>query len=360
MEGTVFAYYLGACPEVEKGVLFGWFRQLATELSRYRRSSNRRGYRYLNPYSILLSRDKNLYLLNLDAPENEEIVRKMQGRAVRSRFLTPICNQKNPANSDLFGYGKTIQFMLACLHPVPQLTASERRKLLLIIAKCTGEGRKHYQSPEQVVHELPKEKQKNEKNSRLVWTAAAGILSACVFAVLLSCVAVLYSGSQKTEQVSGMENNADSKTSDAPETDSVPEAGLSLEMGASAMEKQLKNLLLENTSDGNEKLLFYGQELELQTVRCLATVYEREERIEEAIQSYGRLMELEKRKDKMHYAAQRKMELEASQGLYEKALQTGREAVEKTGETEETRLLMKKYTELFEKQNKGGINENEK
>ena len=66
VEGTLLAYYLRENPEMEKAVIFEWFRQIGRNLEQYRRCRNGKGYRYLNPYSIIVTEEERICLLNPD------------------------------------------------------------------------------------------------------------------------------------------------------------------------------------------------------------------------------------------------------------------------------------------------------
>ena len=144
VEGTILIYYLRDHPMVEKRILFEWFRQIGTSLDQFHRCRKGQCYRYLNPYSVVVTGEGVLLLMNLEAPENEFVMKKMQQRAVRVHFLRPAAARRagQMRAADLFGFGRTMQFMLACTEVVPGLTHWEKARLTRIIGRCTESGRK--------------------------------------------------------------------------------------------------------------------------------------------------------------------------------------------------------------------------
>mgnify|MGYP005774013583 FL=1 len=105
----------------------------------------------------------------------------------------------------------------------------------------------------------------------------------------------------------------------------------------------LETFLLENTEEGNRQVIQKGRELEVQALRCLAAAYEREEMTEEAIQACGRLVEIEEQQERIESAGVKKMQLEAGQGQYAKAVLTGETVLRKLGASQQIEQLMEEY-----------------
>ena len=74
-------YYLRDNTQLDKAVLFEWFRQIAGEIRKYQQSRRGQNYRCLTPYSIVVTEEGELLLLNPDAQENEFVIKKMQQKA---------------------------------------------------------------------------------------------------------------------------------------------------------------------------------------------------------------------------------------------------------------------------------------
>lgn len=197
VRGTVMAEFLKKNPQIEKATLFRWFRELCVCLEQYHRSrKGRKEYRYLNPYSIIVTEELELRLLDLEAPENGFVMKQMQRRAVREHFVKPVCEMERDREYrvDLFAYGRMAQFLLAYVEMEPDLTRMEEFRLSRIIGRCTGERRGTYESMTHVIRDLPPVPKdagaavKQRKNLR------KSILAGACICVVLCLVAVLIRG----------------------------------------------------------------------------------------------------------------------------------------------------------------------
>ena len=346
VEGTLLAYYLRDNPEVEKAVLFEWFRQIGKSLEQFRRCRGGKGYRYLNPYSIIVTEEERICLLDLDSPENESVMKMMQHRAVRNHFLKQVPGQGTAAfcPTDLFGYGKTMQFMLAYTTLSPGLTRMEEIKLSRIIDRCIGNRKKGYDDVRKILKDLPEIRKTAVFQGRTFGLALLCSLILILGGFLLySYVAVGRKNAEKTEN--GQKTDSILKEEDAqillPDKEAEqPEEQRLLEEYADDVSEGLEERLLENTTAGNKEVLLLGQELERDTLRCLAAAYEREEMTEEAISAYGRLLEIEEREDLIESAGVRRMRLEVAQRQYAAALLTREKVLEKVGESDRVRAIM--------------------
>ena len=145
-------------PGMDRRGLLVWFREIARCVDQYHRSGSGQDYRYLNPYSIIVTEEEGLRLLDLEAPDNASVIKQMQTGAVRDHFVRPVYELGISRNheADLFAYGKTIQFMLAYTEVRPSLTRLEEMKLQRVISRCTGESGKRYSDFGQVLKALPR------------------------------------------------------------------------------------------------------------------------------------------------------------------------------------------------------------
>ena len=168
LQGELLIYYLRDNTQLDKAVLFEWFRQIAGEIRKYQQSRRGQNYRCLTPYSIVVTEEGELLLLNPDAQENEFVMKKMQQKAVRSHFIRPTASgSRKNCSVDLFGYGKILQFLLAYTEQIPELSRSEERRLERIIERCTGGGRRHYDKISQVIRDLPEEREEWNPEQKL-------------------------------------------------------------------------------------------------------------------------------------------------------------------------------------------------
>lgn len=375
VEGTLLAYYLRENPEMEKAVIFEWFRQIGRNLEQYRRCRNGKGYRYLNPYSIIVTEEERICLLNPDAPENEPAMKKMQQRAVREHFVKPVLgkNTGGTYTADLFGYGKTMQFMLAYTTVIPRLTRTEEMRLARVIGRCIGERKRQYEDLRQILKDLPEIREMTVHGKRrsrlfllfLTASVPAGILlytgagpgSTETAEIRLAEENGEDDGSAPDEMQSNERKEDEGKTEENTEENTdqegagtLPEERVTAEEHVSAVSEELEEKLLENTAEGNAEVLSIGEELERNTLRALAAAYEREEMTEEAVSAYGRLIEIEERQELIESACIRKMNLEAGQRRYAAALLTGEKALEKLGGSDPVKEAMEGYRAEMEKE----------
>lgn len=357
VEGTLLVYYLRDNPEVEKAVLFEWFRQIGKSLEQFRRCRSGKGYRYLNPYSIIVTEEERICLLDLDSPENESVMKMMQHRAVRNHFLKQVPGQGTGAfcPTDLFGYGKTMQFMLAYTTPIPGLTRMEEAKLSRIIDRCIGNRKKGYDDVRQILKELPEIRKADLFQGRRFKLAPLCLLAAVpVVFMLYSYTASDRENVEKTENGQNEENGeillTDEETEEEASEAEISEEQISIEEYVADVSAGLEERLLENTTAGNKEVLLLGQELERDTLRCLAAAYEREEMIDEAVGAYGRLLEIEEREELIESAGIKKMRLEVGRKQYTAALLTGETVLEKVGESDTVRAIMEECREEQERE----------
>lgn len=182
-------YYLRIIHSWIKRCYLNGSDKLPGEIRKYQQSRRGQNYRCLTPYSIVVTEEGELLLLNPDAQENEFVMKKMQQKAVRSHFIRPTASgSRKNCSVDLFGYGKILQFLLAYTEQIPELSRSEERRLERIIERCTGGGRRHYDKISQVIRDLPEEREewnleqkvklRNVKLAVLLFAAGAVIAAA--------------------------------------------------------------------------------------------------------------------------------------------------------------------------------------
>ncbi len=198
VRGTIMAEFLKKNPQIEKAMLFCWFRELCVSLDQYHRSrKERKDYRYLNPYSIVVTEENELRLLDLEAPENRFVMKQMQRRAVREHFVKPVCEmgREKEYKADLFAYGRMAQFLLAYAEVEPGLTLFEEFRLSRVIGRCIGEQRRIYESMGHVVRDLPpvpKEEGLSGKHEKVLRKSV--FAGACICVVLCLIIIVIRGG----------------------------------------------------------------------------------------------------------------------------------------------------------------------
>ena len=138
VNGRPLVWRLKYHPNLSKDQLFSWIMQLTKQLGMIHRCRKNPCYRYVNPYSIIVSEEGELYFADMDAGANESLLRLMRKKCIREHFLPPEepYYQKTSVALDAYGLGKTIQYLLASAEVDPPLTRREERRLKRMISKC--------------------------------------------------------------------------------------------------------------------------------------------------------------------------------------------------------------------------------
>ena len=347
IRGTILIRYLRENPRIGKAELFGWFRQLCVCVDQYHRCRSLKEYRYLNPYSVIVSEEGELFLLDLEAPENAFVMKQMQKRAVRSHFVKPVCRIEagGGQKADLFAYGKTIQFLLAYTDPAPRLTRLEEARLSRIIDRCMGVGRKGYEDIGQVIKSLPSVKQEPPQSLNRRRTMLLALAAGCI---CVSACALLIPG--RDGAASGEESTfLEEKQGEAGEPVKTDVVSAPEEEAATEKEilERTEQILEQYVSGGAEKDIYtaleLGREIELDTVRCLSGLYEKLGMAEEAADAYDRLIRIEEEPERIEAAGLSKMRLEAGRKEYLKAAATGADVLERIEGSEEIEELLEQY-----------------
>lgn len=159
VKGKILAGWLKAHPKITKERLFLLIRDITNQLSMIHKCRKKPYYQYVNPYSIIVTDEGEVYFLDLEAGSNEGQLRLMQKRAVREAFLPDEepYYQKASLKLDIYGLGKTIQFLLAVTDPIPALYKREERKFLRIISRCLNDhSRLSYKNISEIRRSIPR------------------------------------------------------------------------------------------------------------------------------------------------------------------------------------------------------------
>lgn len=137
VEGTPLIRWLKYHPDLSKEQLFLWIHEMARQLECIHKCRGNPCYRYVNPYSMIITKDKELYFLDISAKANENILSVMQRRNVREHFLPPeeAYYQTESVFLDIYGLGKTIQYLLSESEPTPAFTKREEVRFQNIISR---------------------------------------------------------------------------------------------------------------------------------------------------------------------------------------------------------------------------------
>lgn len=178
VSGKVLVRYLKYHPVIEKEMLFGLLKEIAGQLELIHRCRGNPCYQYVNPYSMIMAEDGNVYFLDMQAESNRDQIRFMQRRGIREYFLPSDgkyyqCRSKE---QDIYGLGKTFQYILASTDVDPHLNRREEYRLKRIISKAVGKQTSHYSNVSEVQRQIPSYKEKktdkkseNKGKRRKIW-----------------------------------------------------------------------------------------------------------------------------------------------------------------------------------------------
>ena len=78
VKGCILAVWLRYHPNLSKDRLLEWIQDITRQLGLIHRCRGNPCYRYVNPYSIIVTQEGQLHFLDMDAKSNEEQLRFMQ------------------------------------------------------------------------------------------------------------------------------------------------------------------------------------------------------------------------------------------------------------------------------------------
>ncbi|MEG0355818.1 MAG: hypothetical protein RR621_09235 [Lachnospiraceae bacterium] len=159
--GQIFSQWMKRHPIMEKEELFQWFRELMGQLDLLHHSKGNPCYQYLTPFSIVLTQEKKILLLDFSAEENTPMIKQLQRRSIRCGFFLEGKEMKpvESIQADIYSLGKTIQYVFSQTDVNPPLTKGEELRIKAIISKCLGEDSKHsYKQIKDILKQFPKKK----------------------------------------------------------------------------------------------------------------------------------------------------------------------------------------------------------
>lgn len=187
LPGKQLIYWLKEGKTLKKDNLYQWVRDMVKQLMRIYRCQGSQGYGYINPYCVLISEDCSLYYLDMETKSNEEVLEQIRQDPVIRHYFVPAgaidCRQKD-LTEELYGMGKTLQYILSVAYIRPELSKREARKLRKFISRCIDQaGKKEIQDISQLLAYLPESSQTTDNTA--VKTMKLSVKVGIVVAVLL-------------------------------------------------------------------------------------------------------------------------------------------------------------------------------
>lgn len=148
VQGKTLVKYLKYHPVLEKSELYMLLQEIARQLELIHHCRGNPCYQYVNPYSIIRSDEGKIYYLDLGTETGKEQMIFMQRRDIREYFLPPEEQyyQRASMELDIYGLGKTFQYILASTEPEPRLSRREEIRLQKIISKALNSQLSNHQS----------------------------------------------------------------------------------------------------------------------------------------------------------------------------------------------------------------------
>lgn len=291
VSGQTLIYWLKYHPQTEKEELWNLMRKLLLQITWFHKYGEKQTYGCLSPYSVIVKEDGEIYLLDPETEGSRETMRQIQSRTVRKYFSNPeIYRQRGICEAaDIYGFGRTLQYMLSQSEPDPPLTTREEYKLAKLIQNCLEtDGEKGYTDFSMVQKHFPKLRSgKGKKEIEKNGMERKG-REKKVAAVVLGCAVLFLLGSTALKTMVGQEK----KKEEVMQADEAGEqAGKNFEpFGAAEKIEEIVRKISEQeqTIDGQVLALETylkesgRKEDQEEAFLCLAQWYEGKERIDDA------------------------------------------------------------------------------
>ena len=214
VKGDPLIRWLKYHPDISKEQLFQWMYEMVRQFERFHRCRGNPCYQYVNPYSIIIVNDQDLYLLDLGSKKQEQLLRKMQRKGIRENFLSSdnLYYQKASLEEDIYGIGRTIQYMLSAAEPEPALGSLEKIKFQRIISKCLNKNSKNkYHSIQEISKQLPKTKQHSPKTKQDASKRPVLAVFLVIFVILISVILLYFSWKNETAKKAVLNKNSETE-----------------------------------------------------------------------------------------------------------------------------------------------------
>ena len=206
VEGKPLIQWLKYHPNLTKKQLFLWIQNLSVQLECIHKCRGNPCYQYVNPYSVIVTEGMTLHFLDMSVESNEKMLVQMNRRSVRENFLPPDVNYYQAASVelDIYGLGRTIQYLLSVTDPIPELTRRETAKLQKIISRCLNRHSKRtFKKVSEIQKEIPNVTDEKMKDKKIWTNRKIAIITASIL-ILVTAVAVRgfgKKGDEKTEKL---------------------------------------------------------------------------------------------------------------------------------------------------------------
>lgn len=129
-----------------------------------------------------------MYFADMSAASNENLLRLMRRKCIREHFLPSEDSYYKKASValDVYGLGRTIQYMLTAAQIHPALARKEEHQLKKMISKCLKyKSKKQIQNISEIRNYIPNLSKQNPHSKKYIWISllAAVLLAVCAVPV---------------------------------------------------------------------------------------------------------------------------------------------------------------------------------
>lgn len=237
VKGKTLIQWIKYHPCIEKEMFLQLIESITGQLSQIHRCRGNPCYRYVNPYSIIVSEDGKISFLDINAKSNTEQLRLMKRRTVREHFLPSDepYYQKESIELDIYGLGRTLQYLLSETDPEPPLSRKEEARFQKIISRCLSRhSKKLFQNVSEIQRLIPKYRQsKTEKPKGNSIKLSMALLGICAAACMTAGGITVVNSIKPVSEVQGEEKPDGSKymQEEQGSFENTEEEQLSMELG---------------------------------------------------------------------------------------------------------------------------------
>lgn len=222
VRGRPLIWWLKYHPNITKEQLFLWIHEMARQLECIHKCRGGPCYQYVNPYSIIITETKELYFLDMSAESNGKMLLRMNRRCVRECFLPPEENYYQTASVqlDIYGLGKTIQYLISVSEPSPPLRRHEEARFQKIISKSLNRySKRAYTEMSRFRREIPIYKTAIKRGSKHLISKVIRLAIILMFIVLLIVGGILLSVRGNNSNRRHSDSSSEKREASVPENE---------------------------------------------------------------------------------------------------------------------------------------------
>ena len=159
-------------------------------VGKYSKASNNKPYGCINPYNVLICKNDEVLLLNMDEESNDFVNSKMENEVMKENYKNgyAIANLKRYVRKDFYTFGMTVNYIMAKASSKIRLSIYEQKRLVRFVNKCIGKSRNIFENYREIEDDLYEITDETYKRVTKKTTAVISIL--VLLLVILSFVLV--------------------------------------------------------------------------------------------------------------------------------------------------------------------------